>query len=178
RQVRAVALASLAVLSKAPENSLRPAAADLLIAAIDGRLSEPDPEAQGADPEQQGALGASKIEEGGAGRIVISRDGEILPADGPSGGGQEDAPESNVVEGRFPRSTLDAIQGPEPVSSEAEGEAAPDDAEDLAAGHTKSRRRRVAVDGPDDIGGDLRLIALGVAADCPGEGIEGAMVES
>ncbi|NIA69926.1 hypothetical protein HBA54_15085 [Pelagibius litoralis] len=181
RQVRAVALASLAVLSKAPENPMRPAAADLLIAAIDGRLSEPDPEARGADPEQQGvlgALGASKIEEGGAGRIVISRDGEILPADGPSGGGQEDAPESNVVEGRFPRSTLDAIQGPEPVSSEAEGEAAPDDAEDLAAGYTKSRRRRVAVDGPDDIGDDLRLIALGVAADCPGEGIEGALVES
>ena len=46
----------------------------------------------------------------------------------------------------------------------------------LAASNTEGRRRRAAVDGPDDIGTDLRFAAMRIAANCLGCEIEQALV--
>lgn len=201
RQIRLAAVAALADLSKRPDQSIEAescvgdAARAVLVAALRGELLEAStvPNRAPHDPDQ--GIGASKAEEERGARIVISPEGDIVPAEALGapepvvpqpdlgmiqGAEPEEAPsDSNVIQGRFPRSTLDAIQADgsvSPVVSDdgSKGEADPA-ADDPRGGAGRGKRRRVAVDGPDDVAGDIPLIALRVAADCPGATVEAAL---
>jgi HEAT repeat protein len=179
RQVRTSALACLAELSKSVHEPLHRAASDVLIGAIRGDLLEAHTKTLSRDPEQEAFSGAARVEDGASRRITISRDGEIVPADDlPHPVRDEGGSGSNLIEGQFPRSTLAAVQAQATTPSGMTNAPNLSDVARQSGSKAGSRRRRVAVDGPDDIGTDLRLIALGVAADCPGRGIEQALAEA
>ncbi len=179
RQVRAAALAALAEISKSADEAFQQPARDALIAALGGGLLDPGAKLLVAESGQESLSEASKVEDEASRRIRISQDGEIVPSEeSPVPAGDAGGPESNVIEGHFPKSTLAAIQAPVMALSEGADTSDSDEADDLPAGKTGRRRRRVAVDGPDEIGADLCLIALSVAADCPGDGIEQALAEA
>ena len=176
RQVRLVAIASLADLSKGGEGDLQSIARDALVAALRGDLLATNPAPAGDLSSSDDELGASKVEGGAGGRITISRDGEILSpaADGPQDDG-EALPGDNVIQGVFPRSTLDAIQSSATLTREETDPEPDDERRDPSEAPRKGKRRRVAVDGPDDVAGDIPLIALRVAADCPGAEVDAAL---
>ncbi|WP_422367287.1 HEAT repeat domain-containing protein [Pelagibius sp.] len=165
RQVRAAALGSLAGLANCDDADLAARAATGLADAMSGRLLDPETRLPQSTEAQETALGAPKTEGEGSGRrITITREGDIVPTE------EADGAADNVVEGNFPQSTLSAVPhlAARPHGSEEE-------ARSPASKQRGKARRRVAVDGPDDIGFDLRLIAVKVAADCPGEPIELAL---
>lgn len=168
RQVRVVALGSLADILKSGNTSLRETARSALLGAMRGDLVDPERKPPSEDFAHEVGAGASKVEDEGTKRITISRDGEIVEAD-------DEAP-SNVIKGRFPTSTLGAMQMPS--HDGAASDPGPEDDPRSAADRLTHRRRRVAVDGPADIGTDVRTIALRVAADCPGNEIGQALAEA
>lgn len=180
RQIRAAALVALTELAKAESRELATPARALLAAAVRGGFSEGAQRAQVPMEEEAHSPAASK-EEAGDSRITITREGEILRGD-------QAEEESNVVDLRFPTSTLAALQEPpgrdavEVGKHRLESPRAGDSPNVDHSGPMKrgqgKYRRRVAVDGPDDYALDLRLLALRIAADCPGEEVEAALVEA
>ena len=188
RQLRTAALASLASFSKTPDIPLVAHINGVLVGAILGDLLPFDTSGDGRADVSQMIDGSHDADGAASQHIVISPDGEIVAADTPLKRAEtKHDPDSNVIEGNFPQSTLEALQGQAQVSfMPASIPIPPDDDEgtqeekeeidDLGAGHSKSRRRRVAVDGPEDIGADLRLVAIGIAADCPDRSIEQALL--
>lgn len=157
RQVRLAALSALAA-----NPSVREATA-LLTAAMLGRIAPPrerDGDAGGDDPADADApsFAASKVEDGGGRRIRITDDGEIVELD-------PDAPAPAAA----PASTLDAIQFD---PSQRDGAAA------AAGAAGPSRKKRVAVEGPDEIADDLSRAAIRVGAAHPSGDVAGALCEA
>lgn len=177
RQVRATALANLVELAKSGPEQRHAAARDILVSAIRGDVLGAIAPTASEEAGQVPFIGASKVEDVNPHGIRITRDGEIVSADDDADnandpGGRAD----NVIEGHFPRSTLQAIQTPHSAHSQVtDSPLADDEPAKTATNSPKGRRRRVAVDGPDDIGADLRLVALRIAAACPGQEIEQAL---
>ncbi len=153
RQIRTAALAALATIARGLDDARRRAAGAILAAAIRGEFGD-DVEVLRDDPATAANQASAPRMEGGNGRITISPDGEILEAD--DAADDESAHGDNVIEGHFPTSTLAAIQTiPSAASSH-------DDAVRPFSKGRANRKRRVAVDGPDDVGQDIQVIALGM----------------
>lgn len=148
----------------------------MLLRAVRGDLVDMGTNTASSDPQHDIDVDAMKFEEGDTRRITISPDGDIVDADVVHGVRMAtDRPAGNVIEGRFPTSTLAAMQT-RPISVD-EKTAAPSKEPSEHPMRRSARRRRVAVDGPDDIGLDLRLLSLAVAAGCPDGDIELALAD-
>lgn len=178
RQVRTSALAALAELAKESPEPLCSEAQDVLVGVIRGDFTGTDaPPAIAAEAEDVSLIEASKVEDAAPRGIHITPDGEIVSTEDLTGHHNDQGdPGSNVIEGHFPQSTLRAIQTQQTALSQAVDTSLSDD--ELAhpsTSRTEGRRRRIAVDGPDDTSTDLRLVALRIAADCPGHEIEQAL---
>jgi hypothetical protein len=136
---------------------------------------------EAVDAENEG-LAASKVEGEGQRRVTITRDGEIVEqttAPEPEPLLPPDTSETNVVVGRFPQSTLEAIQAPANAGSGASGVTLSDsDLSFLELAQGGRRRGRVSVDGPSEIGDDLRVAALRIGACCGGEIIAQAIASA
>ncbi|MEM9629335.1 MAG: HEAT repeat domain-containing protein [Pseudomonadota bacterium] len=154
-QIRAAALAALANLAEQTKHEHQQDAAELLASAIGGGFGT---EAKAHPPlaERQGDLAASKVE-GGPGHVTITPEGDIVTAD---------VEDDTVIEGHFPKSTLDAIQT---IDRPAE--------EKLADG-PKPMKRRVPVDGPADVATDIRKVALTMAAKCQSALVTEALIDA
>lgn len=139
RQIRLAALTSLAVIARSEQTSLAEVATDLLCKAMNGAIEAPVTDGQGQD-ESADDLAAPKIEGTASGRIAITPDGDIIDVEG------------EPAEAGDATSTLDAIQSSSPVEQPQP---------------RRNRGKRVAVDGPNDIGTDIRVLAHGVAGDIP-----------
>ena len=169
RQLRAAALSALAETATAGDDQSKPAAAGFLAGAIRGALtyessalSETEP---GPEPGSSADLGVSKAEQDGPTHLHITPDGEIVQT--------EEPPDSKG----FPKSTLESIETL-PRGDTPAGVASDDGSDRSRPSRQAGKRRRVAVDGPSKFGRDIRLVALRVAAGCPGAEIEDAIVES
>ncbi|MEM9431005.1 MAG: HEAT repeat domain-containing protein [Pseudomonadota bacterium] len=147
QQVRAAVLCELAGRPEDPDAVKAIAAAMAGTWLTPADLPEEGEELTGPD------VGMAKSE-GGPRRIAISREGHIIGAD-PFDAGPE-------------TSTLASILGPPAPVPEAE-----DTPEETAA----KRRRRRAVEGPDDVIRSLSSEALQSCAPCPGREIETALLE-
>ena len=179
RQIRLAALSALTAIAREGADRLSAQARDVLIDAMLGRLVGPQSVPSRSDDEPQTDVGVSKVEEAASGKIAISPDGEIVPAAEPASPAEagQDADDSQP-DGAFPTSTLEAIQAPAGVLSEAgEEPLSQDDLDRLVEGRPKVRRKRVAVDGPDDYAEDLRIVAIRAAAECPGTEIDAALAD-
>ena len=181
RQIRAAALAVLARLTKAGDGTMAEDSRALLATVIGGRLEGAAQATTETGPLSTDDLGASKVESSGSHSLRINAEGEIEPATPlPEDGKSEDG-DSNVIQGAFPTSTLDAIAHRavlrEPEGEDGQDVGADDEGAEVVPFHQASRkkRRRVAVDGPDDIALDLRVVALQVAAEVPGDAVEAAL---
>ena len=161
RQVRLAALSALAELAGNAPHDVGDRAREVLVEAVRGTLA-PEPAAAQDTPEQ----GAP------------APDAEPPPAPTPSAS-DDGASSAASTEPAYPRSTLEAIGG-RPVAANR-SEAAPSPSDD-GAGSPERRPRvrpgRVAVDGPDDFGQDLRLTALRLAAACNGGALDDALAEA
>ena len=177
QQVRLSTLATLAKLAKTGPKPLREKAREILASAIRWDLSEASVPKSENEIEPQSLAGASKVEDAASGQIRITPDGEIVTADQVQEPVPDDGdPNSNVIESHFPKSTLEAIQAPvTDLSEETDTPLSQDELAYLSESNKGHRRRRVAVDGPNDTSMDIRLIALRVAADCPGRAIDRAL---
>ena len=197
RQIRAAALASLAVLSKSGEETLAQSARAALVSAISGDYATEESRNPLPPVGEETNLEASKVEDMAARRLTISRDGEILSeeevqAQRARGEAIEKAVESgelesredlendssNVIDVAFPKSTLAAIQTIATDSGDRIVSPRSGDAPNAPAGKGGKAKRRVPVDGPDNFALDLRLVALRVAASCPGDDIEAAFCQA
>ena len=171
RQVRLAAFAALAVLARTAPDPVGDRARGVLTDAVCGAVRAEQSAQTTAAIEDISTLAASKTEQSGAGPIAITPEGDIVPADtrAPGAlGGAEDGP--------YPRSTLEAIQA---RSVQVTGAAvASDDAARSSERHRRVGRRRVPVDGTDDIAADVRRMALRMAADCAGDGIDESLAEA
>lgn len=203
RQIRASALASLAALSKIEDEAVAQSARAALVGAISGQFATEET----AQPLQAGgeeaSLEASKVEDIASRRITISRDGDILSDEDvralkargeavekdqnteteekPESSENAESPdnaESNVIDVTFPQSTLAAIQTISTDSEDRIVSPRSGDAPNPSSQKGGKRKRRVAVDGPDNFAMDLRLVAMRVAADCRGDDIEQAFCEA
>ena len=170
RQIRAAALTSLADLAQR-EGPRQQGAERVIIAAIKGEIGKDLRASTVWQAEGTGDVAASKMEQGPA-RIAISDDGEIIELDD----GQANAAE-NVIDGHFPTSTLDSIQGEQRSPLSEQEATSSDDGAGVAPPVATTKRRRVAVDGPDDIAGDIRVIAIGLAASYAGTAIDQVLLE-
>lgn len=155
QQVRAVALTHLAERCRAGDS----AAGQALAMAMDGTLLSPDRAVVVHEAETGPDLGMSKTDEAPRGHLRISHDGYIIETDP---GDTNDAT----------LSTLEAIQRGQ------HAEAQPDLAEDTPEESTRKRRHRRAVEGPETIADDLRVLAIRIAGDVPEITIEAAVVEA
>lgn len=151
QQVRAAALAGIADAAK--RGSIE--AIDILAAAVAGDLVRLEPLSEMELEEDAPDAAAPKVEDRPGG-IKISADGDIIEV--------EASEPPSEPEPAFHRSTLDAIMATANVTP-ARGDGAAIDVQ----------KKRVAVAGPADIAADARLVAIRVAATCPGEPIEDAL---
>jgi len=179
RQVRLVALSTLAAIAGEGIVPLGAAARDVVIDAMHGRLVEQQAVPVRSDGESQPDVGVSKVDDAASGKITISPDGEIIPAaetgKPPEAGGDVD---DDQADGGFPTSTLEAIQAPvSALSDTGEEPLTQDDLDRMVQGRPKMRRKRVAVDGPDDYAEDLRIVSIRAAAECPGSDIDEALAD-
>ena len=180
RQVRLAALAALAELARAGSPAESVSAREILVRALRGELLRAELTVSEPAGDEGPSVGASKAEEADARPIAITPDGEIVPA----GELRETAPDEGQAPGdetedSFPRSTLASIQAPATALSAAnDAPLTADELAHLSDSEGSVRRRRVAVEGPEDIGTDIRLVAQSIAADCPGIEIEAALVET
>jgi len=157
QQVRTVALRGLARRAGAGDA----AATEALVLAMGGALLAPDQAVIRHDPGAAAPdAGAPRLDSAAHGPVRISADGEIIADET---GGDADAG----------LSTLAAIQG---QARPAELPEAPDQAEDTPEETQAKRRKRRAVEGPDEIGCDLQRLALGMAAEVPGAPVAEAVV--
>lgn len=159
RQVRTVGLTRLAELSHAGDV----AAGEALAMAMNGTLLAPEQAVVHREVDETAGpdLAMPKADTPPPGHLVISRDGDIIKAD----------PEQPAPAGQ---STLAAIQ----FTPVAEPEPEPELAEDTPEESAPKRRRRRPVEGPDEVADDLRLVALGIAGDCPDQDIGLAVLEA
>jgi HEAT repeat protein len=181
RPVRVAALAGLArICGAAAAAADRSLAGETLAAAMAGELHGAGTPTidEAVDAEGEG-LAAPKVEGEGERRVTITRDGEIVEqAAAPE---PEPLPrsETDVIEGRFPQSTLEAIQAPPNAGSGTAGVTLSDsDLSFLELAQGGRRRGRVSVDGPSEIGDDLRITALRIGACCGGGSIEQAIASA
>ena len=171
RQVRLAAFAALAVLARTAPDPLGGRAREVLTDAARGDLRVEQSAQTTTGIGDISTPGASPTEQSGAGPIAITPEGDIVPADTrvPGAlGGAEDGP--------YPRSTLEAIQARSVQVTGAP--VALDDAARSSERHKRVGRRRVPVDGTDDIAADVRRMALRMAADCAGDGIDESLAEA
>lgn len=179
RQVRLAALSTLTdIVARAPA-PLAEDARTILIEAMQGNLVGSHEASGRSGDDPQSDVGVSKVEDEGPGKIAITPDGDIVPAEDVGTRSEaDDSAREAAPENAFPMSTLDAIQAPATALSEAdEDPLSQDDLDRLVEGRPKPRRKRVAVDGPDDFAEDLRIVAIRTAADCPGAEIDLALAD-
>ncbi len=163
QQVRTVALTRLAALSETGDGD----ATQALAVAMDGTLLAPE-RAMVDHPDENGPdLAMSKVDQPPRGHLRISRDGEIIEDD------PGDEPGEDV-----PHSTLASIQmlGTPPAEEPELDDTKP--AEDTPEETPAKRRHRRAVEGPAEVGTDLRRVAFAIAGHLPGEAIETAVTEA
>ncbi|WP_371223920.1 HEAT repeat domain-containing protein [Roseovarius sp. 2305UL8-3] len=160
QQLRTVALTQLAALSEAGDDD----ATQALAMAMDGTLLSPD-RALVEHPEEDGPdLAMSKVDQPPRGHLRISRDGEIIEDD-PGAEPGEDVPQSTLA-------SIQMLGAPPAEKLE------PDDtelAEDTPEETPAKRRHRRAVEGPSEVGDDLRRVAFGIAGHLPDKAIETAV---
>ena len=179
RQVRLAALAAAAALTRAGAEDARGPARDLLIDAVRGRLRTG--EAAGDPGADEDAPGSGP---GASGPVAITPEGGIAAAAGPVGGAAADAG-GEAGERTYPRSTLEAIQatgrgtpsGESPLEPSGIGGLSPS-GEGPPSPDGGVRKRRVPVEGVDDVAVDIRLAAVRLAADCVAAGIEESLAEA
>ena len=178
RQVRLAALAAAAALTGAADEDVRGPARDLLIDALRGRLRTRE---SAGDTDTNGD--APRSGPGAQGPIAITPGGGIAAAV-PAGGATGDAGGAGD-ERTYPRSTLEAIQVAGLATPSGEnpprpsGESPPPwDGQESPSPGGGVRRRRVPVEGVDDIAVDIRLAAVRLAADCVAEGIDESLAEA
>ena len=157
RQVRLAALAALVEMTKSAPGDIADLAWAVLTDAVRGSLALAQDEAGQGAPEP---------------------DAETSPEPAPQDSDDE-ASDSAAAEPAYPRSTLEAIGG-RPIATARPGtETSPSDDDTGSSRRTpKLRPGRVAVEGPDDIGEDLRLTAIRMAAQCKGDQIDEALAEA
>ena len=170
RQVRVAALAAAAAMTRGASEESREEARDLLIEAMRGNLRS---RLSGGSDAIDDAAGHAAAGSAGSGPVAITPEGGIVAADAPEleasaavSGGVAEAPP-------FPRSTLEAIQAAEPVTTAPSHDPSPP-----PPGAGRVRSRRVPVEGVDDVEADIRLVAVRLAADCAAEGIDDALAET
>ncbi len=167
RQVRLAALSSLVEITRRAPADIGDGARAVLMDAVRGSLAP-----------------ALPAEEAGTGNatppapVAAAQDDEPSPA--PTLSASDDgASDTAATEPAYPRSTLEAIGG-RPVAA-ARSEAAPSPSNGGAGSperRPRARPGRVAIDGPDDFGQDLRLTALRLAAACSGGALDDALAET
>jgi hypothetical protein len=181
RPVRVSALVGLArICDEGAAAADRSLAEEALAAAMTGDLHSTGASATGQAMDTEGeGLAAAKVEGEGQRRVTITRDGEIVEQAAAPEPEALPTSETKVVAGRFPQSTLEAIQAPPNAGSGAAGVTLSDsDLSFLELAQGGRRRGRVPVDGPSEIGDDLRVAALRVGACCGGESIAQAIASA
>ncbi|MHA1528444.1 MAG: HEAT repeat domain-containing protein, partial [Alphaproteobacteria bacterium] len=167
RPVRVAALAGLArICGEDAATADRSLAEETLAAAMTGGLhSAGDPATDDAVEVENEGLAAAKVEGEGQHRVTITRDGEIVEQAAEPEPEALPTSQTKVVADRFPQSTLEAIQAPPNAGSGADGVTLADsDLSFLELAQGGRRRGRVSVDGPLEIGDDLRIAALRIGA--------------
>ena len=178
RQVRLAAFAALAELIPRAPCEIRHRALAVLTDAVRGSLA-PEPSAEeSAGNDSLPAPAAA--EQGDSGPAVATPNGETPPTPTPTPPASDDAASTaDSTEPAYPRSTLEAIGGRALVTARSDAAPSPSDDRERTSEHNpKNRPLRVAVEGPDDIGQDIRLIALRLAAACTGEEIDEVLAEA
>ena len=171
RQVRLAAFAALAVLARTAPDPVGGRARRVLTDAARGDLRVEQSAQTTTGIGDTSTPGASKTGQSGAGPIAITPEGDIVPADTLAPGAL-----GGAGDGPYPRSTLEAIQARSVHVTGAP--VALDDAARSSERHRRVGRRRVPVDGTDDIAADVRRMALRMAADCAGDGIDESLAEA
>ena len=178
RQIRTAALAGLAHIHKAQATETVSTATANLVAAIEHGFGIVDDDGNPLQSSNSDDATASKVESSGTRSISIAPDGQIIEQ------AQEDAidqiPRANDVQNdnqpaAFPSSTLEAIQAPPVTESSRTPPLSPDELDHLASSMGAQTKKRVPVQGPDQIKQDIQRIAMRVSWDCPGEAIEQAI---
>lgn len=155
QQVRTVALTQLAERCRSGDTS----AAQALAMSIDGTLLSPD-RAVVAHPTESGPdLTMSKADGAPRGHLKISADGDII----------ELGPDDEIDP---TQTTLGALQ------SELASHRTPEVAEDTPEESAPKRQHRRAVEGPEAVADDLRIVALGIAGGISDPAIEVAVFEA
>ena len=180
RQVRLAALATMGELARMASGDVRRRARQTLIDAVrNGPRSAGDPAATKGTGAPR-SLRDAKIERSPAERATAPSEEESDPGD-PS------EPRTRGVTGpgagaggpSYPRSTLEAIRPPSPAAiGEAHAVTPAHDSAQWSRHDGLVRPRRVPVEGCDDIVADIRLAAIRIVAECPGDGVEGALGEA
>ena len=175
RQVRLAALTSLVEITRRAPADVGDGARAVLMEAVRGSLAP-------ALPAEEAGTGNATAPEVAAqdepGQGAPARDDEPPPTPAPSAA-NDGASDTAATEPAYPRSTLEAIGG-RPVAA-ARSEAAPSPSDGGAESPERRQRARpgrVAIDGPDDFGQDLRLTALRLAAACKGGALDDALAET
>ena len=180
RQVRLAALAALAELSRSAPGDIGDQARAVLTDAVRGSLApEPPADASTGNAGPPAAM-AVEHEESGSGSVVPEAEAPATPTPTPSASASGDtASTTNSTEPAYPRSTLEAIGGRPVAAARSEAAPVPSDDHARSSGRApKTRPGRTALEGPEDIGQDLRLTALRLAAACDGDGIDEALAKA
>ena len=179
RQVRLAALAALAEMTRSAPSDTRYRALALLTDAVRGSLA-PEPIAEASAGNASPPAPVAAAEKGDSGPVAATPNAGTPPALAPTPPAPDDgASSTDSAESTYPRSTLGAIGGRVLSAARSDaGSSSQDDRERTSEHNPKNRPLRVAVEGPDDIGQDIRLIALRLAAACTGDGIDKAMAEA
>ena len=171
RQVRLAALAAAAALTRTAREDVRGPARALLVDAVRGNLESGESFRRADADDDVPERAVPGLE--GSGRVAITPEGGIVPADPPapdvSAAGSEGGSEGAV----YPRSTLEAIQGPGPRTAGPSGEPPLS-----PPSGRRVRTRRVPVEHADDAAADIRLAAVRLAADCAGDDIGESLAEA
>ena len=177
RQVRLAALTSLVEITRSAPADIGDGARAVLVEAVRGSLAPALPaEEAGTGNATPPAPAAAVQDEPGQG--APAPDDESSPALAPSSA-DDGASDTAATAPAYPRSTLEAIGGRPVAAARSEAAASPSDGREGSPEHRpRVRPGRVAVDGPDDFGQDLRLTVLRLAAACDGGALDDALVET
>ena len=180
RQVRLAALATMGELARTASGDVRRRARHVLVDAVRNGLWSADGPAATKGAGAPRALRDSKIERNPSERITASPEEESDSRAPPE-------PQSHGVTGpgagtggrSYPQSTLEAIR---PPSGGAGREAHAVTSEHSSAQWSRHdglvRPRRVAVEEREDIVTDIRLAAIRIIAECPGDGVDDALADA
>ena len=177
RQVRLATLTSLVEITRSAPADIGDGARAVLVEAVRGSLAPALPaEEAGTGNATPPAPAAAVQDEPGQG--APAPDDEPSPAPAPSSA-DDGASDTAATAPAYPRSTLEAIGGRPVAAARSEAAASPSDGREGSPEHRpRVRPGRVAVDGPDDFGQDLRLTALRLAAACDGGALDDALAET